>query len=68
MVEKWAKENPCKTRQDVFLEQWPKVSTYDEVIDIPPCTLDKTIRVEVEGDCRKGCDECRREFWMQEIE
>ena len=29
IVEKWAKENPRKTRQDVFLEQWPE-TTPDE--------------------------------------
>ena len=29
IVEKWAKQNPRKTRQDVFLEQWPE-TTPDE--------------------------------------
>lgn len=29
IVEKWAKENPRNTRQDVFLEQWPE-TTPDE--------------------------------------
>ena len=27
IVEKWSKENPRKTRQDVFLEQYPEAGT-----------------------------------------
>ena len=32
IVEKWAKEHPVKTRQSVFLEQWPdaRINEADE--------------------------------------
>ena len=63
-VEQWSKEHPRKTRQSVFLEQWPNVITNNGVIDILPCTIDQSL-AECDG---KDCFKCRREFWMQEVE
>lgn len=66
-VEKWSKEHPRKTRQDVFLEQWPEAELVDGIIDINPCRLVAAIRLGPE--CHKTfCYDCRREFWMQEVE
>ena len=65
IVEAWSKEHPRKTRQDVFLEQWPETQLFDGIIDIKPCSLVASIRSE----CPKTfCYECRRKFWMQEVE
>ena len=63
-VEQWSKEHPRKTRQSVFLEQWPNVITNNGVIDILPCTIDQSL-AECDG---MDCFKCRREFWMQEVE
>ena len=63
-VERWSKEHPRKTRQSVFLEQWPNVITHNGVIDILPCTIDQSLS-KCDG---KDCFKCRREFWMQEVE
>ena len=65
-VELWSKNNPRKTRQDVFLEQWHYATIGDDdALMILPCHVDKTLS----GDCAVGsCDYCRREFWMQEVE
>lgn len=61
-VEQWSKEHPRKTRQSVFLEQWPNVAvSEDGVIKIRPCNLDV-------GCLGVNCDYCRHEFWMQEVE
>ena len=63
-VEQWSKEHPRKTRQSVFLEQWPNCQMGDDgVIRICPRNVDKNYAcVFSEGS------ECRRKFWMQEVE
>ncbi len=64
-VEEWAKKNPAKTRQSVFLEQWPNVAVSEGgVIRIRPCDLD----VNAKKECLcVTCDYCRRKFWSQEV-
>lgn len=67
-VEQWAAEHPVKTRQSVFLEQFPNAPIYTNThnVALDPCLVDTTLR----GHCPtgRGCDICRREFWMQEVE
>ena len=66
IVEEWSAAHPRKTRQDVFLEQWPNVAVSENgVIKIRPCNLDVNVKKECLG---VSCDYCRREFWMQEVE
>lgn len=67
-VEEWSAAHPRKTRQDVFLEQWPEAEIDCEgALVIDPCDLDKT--ESEKRDCyHRRCDDCRREFWMQEVE
>ena len=66
-VEAWAAAHPRKTRQSVFLEQYPNVvlDRTEQIISIRPCTIDQTVRVEY--PCSKDCDECRKAFWTQEV-
>lgn len=66
IVEEWSTAHPRKTRQDVFLEQYPYAEIYDDgALKILPCRIDKTLG----GDCTVGvCDYCRCEFWSQEVE
>jgi len=67
VVEQWSREHPCKTRQDVFLEQWPEAELVDGIIDVKPCRLVAAFRLGQE--CHKTfCYDCRRQFWMQEAE
>ena len=71
-VEEWSAAHPRKTRQDVFLEQWPEaVLTEDGVISICPITVSAAYRNKT-GGCtsptRPQCDVCCRKFWMQEVE
>lgn len=66
-VEQWSKEHPRKTRQNVFLEQWPEAELVDGIIDIKPCRLVAAFRLGQE--CHKTfCYDCRHKFWMQEVE
>ena len=67
VVEEWSAAHPRKTRQSVFLEQWPEayVAKSTGLIDIQPCFIDKTLNPH---GCVKKCADCKREFWMQEVE
>ena len=71
-VERWSKEHPRKTRQSVFLEQWPDaIISHDGLPEIAPCQLSVGfIHGKSTEDCEKRglCAKCRREFWMQEVE
>ena len=63
-VEQWSKEHPRKTRQSVFLEQWPNVITNNGVIDILPCNIDQRLVKCTNTDCSK----CKCEFWLEEVD
>nr|DAH31342.1 MAG TPA: hypothetical protein [Caudoviricetes sp.] len=70
-VEQWAKEYPRKTRQSVFLEQYPEAKIDNTgVLDVCPTLIVYSHRTD-EGECidiNRKCFVCRREFWMQEVE
>lgn len=71
IVEQWSAAHPRKTRQSVFLEQWPEAKIdKDGCLDVCPYNVSATHRDEY-GCCvvrGKSCDDCRHEFWMQEAE
>lgn len=71
IVEEWSAAQPRKTRQSVFLEQYQETALDGYgVITICPTTLSKAHR-NSSGGCKNPydrCDDCRREFWMQEVE
>lgn len=67
-VEQWSKEHPRKTRQSVFLKQWPDAKVFvDGVIDLCPQELNSHYPCQ-STDYKMRCQTCRREFWMQEVE
>lgn len=72
IVEKWAKEHLVKTRQSEFLKMWPDAEIGDDGYpSVAPCQLYKDMEEKDEdGVCCKncGCAECRRDFWLKEIE
>lgn len=70
-VEAWSAAHPRRTRQSVFLEQWPNV-VLDEhgVIAICPTVLSAEHRDRIK-DCAnpaRRCADCRKEFLGQEVE
>lgn len=71
VVEQWSKEHPRKTRQRVFLEYFPEAELdASGVITICPAPLSCDYR-SCGGGCKHpgtACCDCRREFWMQEVE
>ena len=70
-VERWAAEHPVKTRQSVFLEQYPEARLMqDGVLSICPIAISSAYRGE-DGSCAnpsEKCDDCRRKFWLTEVE
>ena len=70
IVEEWSAAHPRKTRQSVFLEQWPDADIdANGVVAISPCSFLKEYRQESKCPApRIMCDNCRREFWSQEVE
>lgn len=64
-VEEWAAAHPRRTRQSVFLEQWPNAQLdCCGIVKICPSDIDTTIHQNCSAD---KCGSCRREFWMQEV-
>lgn len=67
IVEKWSEQHPRKTRKSVFLEQYPEAMIdREDMLSVCPQYIDRHRK------CRRGkggdCGDCRREFWMQEVE
>ena len=70
-VEEWSAAHPRKTRQSVFLEQYPEALVLDRgTLSACPVLFSSEYR-NASGGCASpygSCAECRREFWMQEVE
>ena len=69
IVEKWSKENPRKTRQSIFLEQYPNASVVGDTGTpwVYPCYIEQGMK-DVNYCKSLSCYDCRREFWSQEVE
>lgn len=67
-VEQWSKEYPRKTRQSVFLEQWPEAKRVDNILAVCPKVLNMSLPCWIYNNANVACEDCRREFWMQEVE
>ena len=70
-VEQWSKEHPRKTRQSVFLEQYPEAQIDNNgVLCVCPAPIFHSHRTDGGGciDIHMKCPDCRREFWSQEVE
>lgn len=70
IVKEWAAAHPRKTRQSVFLEQYPEAELgKDGVLRVCPAPISPKYRSD--GRCatfERRCVECRKEYWMQEVE
>lgn len=68
IVEKWAAAHPHKTRQSVFLEQYPDAKIDDNgVIAICPTAFSSAYRDDIEKCPWVACSKCRHDFWSQEV-
>lgn len=66
-VEQWAAEHPVKTRQSEFLKMFPgaAIDKMDGCLTLNPCNFYPKMREECSG---RRCSDCRREFWLVEVE
>ena len=68
IVEKWSAEHPIKTRQSEFLKMFPNAELMnDGIIYMCPKFIDKTYKDDKDCSAIK-CDECKKEYWLAEVE
>ena len=71
LVEKWSAAHPRKTRQSVFLKQYPEARVGDDgILHVCPSNISAAYRNSV-GGCHNPnnpCKACYKQFWMQEVE
>lgn len=69
-VEEWSAAHPRKTRQDVFLEQYPEARLDGrDVLRICPAEAYGNKVCPKNGEnVRMLCCNCRREFWTKVVE
>ena len=67
-VEKWSAAHPVKTRQSEFLKQWPNAIVEYEVLTICPKVVLGRENWMGKGCGGVLCNDCRREFWLEEVE
>lgn len=68
MVEKWSAAHPRKTRQSIFLEQYPNAKCVDGNIYLCPKMIDTCFSCPIDCNDEFDCFVCKREFWSQEVE
>lgn len=67
-VGEWSAAHPRKTRQSVFLEQYPEAKRVDNILAVCPKVLDMSFPCWIYNSDNVDCEDCRREFWMKEVE
>lgn len=65
-VEDWSSAHPRKTRQSIFLKQYPYAKCIDGIVAICPKIIDANLSCPSHANI--DCPDCRREFWNQEVE
>lgn len=69
ILQVWSDAHPRKTRQSMLLEQWPKVEKDNNgLCTLCPKHFDTGVFCVSDGGTLKVCTDCRREFWLQEVE
>lgn len=70
IVERWAKDHPRKTRQSEFLKMFPRAGRgEDGLIVFCPEDFDSKFECPLKrGGGHDLCGECRRKYWLEEVE
>lgn len=68
-TEEWSAAHPRKTRQGVFLEQWPEaeIDNYG-YLRLCPKRISADCRNRYGNCANRKCTDCHKEFWGQEVE
>lgn len=68
LVKRWCAAHPRKTRQSVFLEQYPNAKLNAKgIVAIWPCCVEKNRQHDI-GCKSTFCIKCSEEFWSQEVD
>lgn len=68
LVDEWSAAHTRKTRQSVFLEQWPGAELVNGCLAICPKRISANYR-NGNADCtNRLCADCLYKFWMQDVE
>ena len=70
IVEEWSAAHPRKTRQDVFLGNYPcaRIDSQSVLYACPADVYGDNVCPKKKDAAPITCYECRREFWPQEVE
>ena len=70
LVEEWSAAHPRKTRQSVFLEQYPnaRIDSQAVIYVCPADAYGDKVCPKNEENVHMPCRDCRRNFWLQEVE
>lgn len=73
IVERWGKEHPLKNRQNEFLKLFPRGKLApDGMLKFCPQEVDSGFMcpmvVERSFSLRLHCEDCRRKYWLEEVE
>lgn len=64
-VKQWAAEHPIKTRQSEFLKHYPNAKIFSGCLNA--CPMD--VFGDTEFNCNhQPCYECKKAFWLAEVE
>lgn len=65
IIEKWSVEHPVKTRQSEFLKMFPNAQTLQNgALIVCPKVVDSEYII----NCNRFCIDCRKEYWLEEID
>lgn len=74
IILKWCEEHSVKTRQDRFLQQYPKAKLFDlsdftgeNIACLSICPLDVDCFFS-RDKCKKSCIDCKKEYWIAEVD
>lgn len=69
-TEEWATAHPRKTRQSVFLEQYPnaRIDSQAVIYVCPADAYGDKVCPKNEENFHMLCCDCRRNFWLQEVQ
>lgn len=63
IVEKWAKENPLKTRQSELMKVFPNIFVDEDGVFIAcPRNVDTSFECNA-----NSCPECRKDYWLMKV-
>lgn len=68
VLEEWSAAHPRKTRQSIFMEQYPNAKCFNGIVLFCPKAIDTCFSCPIDEDDNVDCCVCKHEFWSQEVQ